>query len=139
MTVAWPALFLMSARHSSLDAPRVEQTCDGIIKLPSNVPNLKVPVTNSAAITKAMVRVLERGIVESSPPGNQGFFSNVFPILKKDGTARVILNLKDLNPHVEHIHFNLDTLKDVMPLISPNCFFMSVVFIDAFFLGLCLP
>ena len=54
--------------------------------------------SDRVALVSAMVRFLERGIVESRPPGNQGFFSNVFPILKKDGTARVILTLKDLTP-----------------------------------------
>ena len=58
-----------------------------------------------AALDTAMVTFIERNIVELCLPGDQGFISNVFPTLKKDGTARVILNLKELNNHVEHIHF----------------------------------
>lgn len=94
---------------------------------------LFLSTADRVALDTAMVKFIEKGIVELSPPGDQGFFSNVFPTLKKDGTARVILNLKELNDHVEHIHFKLDTLKDVIPLIHPNCFFISLDLTDAYF------
>ena len=46
--------------------------------------------------------------------------------MKRDGTTRVILNLKDLNKHITHFLFKMDTLKEVVQLIQPNCFFMTI-------------
>lgn len=85
------------------------------------------------ALDTAMVTFIEHNIVELCPPGAPGFVSNVFPTVKKDGSARVILNLRELNAYVEHVHFKLDTLKDVLTLIHPNCFFMTIDFKDAYF------
>ena len=58
---------------------------------------LNLSVADSMALGNAIVGFLKQGIVERSIiSGGQGFFSNVFPIIKPDGTARVILNLKKL-------------------------------------------
>ena len=62
------------------------------------------------------------------------FLSNVFPVLKKDGiTARVILNLRVLNTFIDHVHFKMDSMKDVVPLITPDCWFASIDFMNAYF------
>ena len=82
-----------------------------------------------------LLRFVEQGIVErcEPSPGN-AFYSNVFPTLKKDGiTARVILNLKELNPYVTHTHFKMDSFKDVVRLVQPQCFFMTIDFQDAYY------
>ena len=39
----------------------------------------------------------------------------------------------DLNVHVPYILFKMDTLKDVIPLILPNCFFVTVDFKDVYY------
>ena len=72
-------------------------------------------------------------MVELCVPGEHGFISNIFPTIKKDGTIRLILNLKELNGYIEHIHFKLDTLKDVIPLIHPNHFSLTVDLKDGYF------
>ena len=94
---------------------------------------LNLSVTDRAAVDFAIEYFLNHKIVELCAPGDQGFVSNVFPTVKRDGTARIILNLKELNAHVEHVHFKLDTLRDVLPLIHPNCFFMTIDLKDAYF------
>ena len=89
--------------------------------------------TDTQALDDALCWFLTHSIVEPCIPGAQGFFSNVFPIMKPTGPARIILNLKDLNIHVPYLHFKMDTLKDVLLLIFPNCFFVTVDFKDAYF------
>lgn len=84
---------------------------------------LNLPVSNVTALDSAMAHFLEHIIVELYTPGVHGLISNMFSTNTKDGTVRIILNLKELNDHVEHIHFKLDTLKDVIPLIHPKFFF----------------
>ena len=76
-------------------------------------------------LNDALCQFLKQSIVEPCLPEYHGFFSNVFPILKPVGPARVILNLIDLNVHVPYFHFKMDTLKDVIPLILPNFFCYS--------------
>ena len=54
------------------------------------------------------------------------FISSIFVRPKKDGTNRMILNLKDLNQHVQYFHFKMETLIDAIRLMTPNCFMGSV-------------
>ncbi len=61
------------------------------------------------------------------------FISTVFLRDKKDGSFRMILNLKDLNHSVEYKHFKMDTIKSAITLISPGCFMASVDWKDAYF------
>lgn len=95
---------------------------------------LFLSTVDRAAVDTAMIKFVDHIIVELCPPGDQRFISNVSPTIKKDGTARVILNMKDRNNHVEHFHFKLNTLKDVIPLIYPTCFFTTIDLEDAYFL-----
>lgn len=70
------------------------------------------------ALDRAMLSFLQRRVVEKCDPSfGPGFYSNIFPVMKKDGTARVILNLKDFNEQIDHILFKMDTLKEVVQLI----------------------
>ena len=52
--------------------------------------------------------------------------SSCYTVIKKDGSARVILNLKELNDFIVCAHFKMDTIKNVLHLLFPNCFFMTV-------------
>ena len=54
------------------------------------------------------------------------FISPIFTVPKKDGTCRLILNLKDLNQFIEYHHFKMDTLESVLKLVTPGCYFASV-------------
>ena len=95
---------------------------------------LNLSVADSMALGNAIVGFLKQGIVERSIiSGGQGFFSNVFPIINPDGTARVILNLKNFNEYITHVHFKMESISDVINLVQHNCYFMSVDFKDAYF------
>ena len=59
--------------------------------------------------------------------------SNVFLRGKKDGSWRMILNLKDFNKHVENIHFKMETLANAINLMKKNCFFGSIDLKDAYY------
>ena len=95
---------------------------------------LKLSDTDQRSLDTAMDQFIAHKIVELSP-GSQDpqFYSNIFPRIKPDGTARVILNLKMLNVHMDKIHFKMDTFKDVTQLVVQNCFFTSVDFKHAYY------
>ena len=61
------------------------------------------------------------------------FLSTVFLRPKKDGTHRLILNLKKLNKFVSYHHFKMESLKHVVSMVRPNCFMASVDFKDAYY------
>ena len=66
-----------------------------------SLPNQTVPPrplnlsrADNRALDNAIHHFLIQSIVEPCLPNVHGFFSNVFPIIKPVGPARVILNLK---------------------------------------------
>ena len=54
-----------------------------------------------------------KNVVEVVPKGQegQGFYSTFFIVQKKDGSYRPILNLRNLNTHLQVPHFKMKTLK----------------------------
>ena len=59
--------------------------------------------------------LLEKNVVEVVPKGqeSQGFYSTFFVVQKKDGSYRPILNLRNLNTHLQVPHFKMETLKSI--------------------------
>ena len=74
--------------------------------------------SDKEALHLALQDLLAQGVIEPVADSHvTGYVSNVFPRIKPDGTARVILNLRDLNTNVDHIHFKMDTIKDALLLV----------------------
>ena len=61
------------------------------------------------------------------------FISGIFTRPKKDGTHRMILNLKNLNQHTNYKHFKMESIHYVMDLIKPNVYMASIDLKDAFY------
>ena len=59
--------------------------------------------------------------------------SPIFVTPKKDGSHRVIFNLKKLNDSVSYHHFKLDTLQTALQLIKPSCFMTSIDLKDVYY------
>ena len=95
---------------------------------------LRLHSADQQALDIAMLDFITHGIVEQCFPINLPcFYSNIFPVIKPDGTARLILNLKDFNLTIRHEHFKMDTIREVITLIYPNCYFVTVDFKHAYF------
>ena len=48
------------------------------------------------------------------------FMSSIFTRDKRDGSYRMILNLKQLNKSNEYEHFKMESLQSVLNIIRPN-------------------
>ena len=64
---------------------------------------------------------------------NNTFVPEVFTRSKKDGSKRMILNLKRLNKFVDYKHFKMESLQNVLELIRPGVYMASIDLKDAFY------
>ena len=60
-------------------------------------------------------------------------YFSYFHYPKKDGSHRVIFNLKTFNKSVAFYQFKMDTLETVIRLMSPGCFMTSIDLRDAYY------
>ena len=85
------------------------------------------------ALDAEVEMLLKHRIIQKSQHEEGSFYGHPFTRPKENGTLRVLLNLKKLTPLIEKIHFKLDTIKTVIHMMRPNCFFASIDFKHAFF------
>ena len=76
--------------------------------------------------------LLKRAIIPVDPTTEQ-FKSNIFTRPKKSGGLRTIINLKRLNKHLEKIHFKMEHIMTILPLIKQGIFMTSLDLKDAYF------
>ena len=84
-------------------------------------------------INLEIAKLLTKGVIEPSKPSDGDFISTIFVRPKKDGSHRLILNLKPLNEFVAYYHFKMDTIHDALKLMRPGCFMASVNLKDAYY------
>lgn len=84
-------------------------------------------------IDKEISVLLSKGVVEHSIHEKGEYISQIFLRPKKDGSYRLILNLKGLNQYVEYFHFKMDTVWSAIKLMKPHCYMASVDLKDAYY------
>lgn len=84
-------------------------------------------------IDTELEKLMRKGVVCPVAIEAGDYFPNIFIRPKKDGTHRIILNLKRLNKSVTYRHFKMDTLKSVIALMTPNCYMASLDLKDAYY------
>ncbi len=96
-----------------------------------------IPVQSSCqrktSFTSTEVSVIETRDFEFTHYEPGEYVSPIFVRPKKDGTTRMILNLKSLNQSVVYLHFKVDTLKDAIRLMKPSCYMASIDLKDAYY------
>ena len=99
-----------------------------------NLPNsIHFNTEECNIIRQEIQKLLHKEVIEITTPCFKNFISNICVRPKADGTHRLILNLKYLNEDVEHIHFKMETLKSVLPIIKRNSWYASVDLKDAYY------
>ena len=84
-------------------------------------------------LNKEIEKLLTKRIIVEVEPVPGQYVSNIFLRDKKDGSYRMILNLKKLNYSVEYYHFKMETLKSAINLMTPGCYMASMDFKDAYY------
>ena len=91
------------------------------------------PPEMHAAIENEVSKLLDKKVIEKIEDSDDQVVSNIFGRLKKDGTTRIILNLKEFNKQFDKIHFKMESLNDAIHLMTEGCFFGSIDLKDAYF------
>ena len=84
-------------------------------------------------IDEEVNKLLGKGVIRKAHPENGEFVSPIFLRPKKDGTNRMILNLKALNKHIQNFHFKMETLASAIKLMTPKCFMATLDLKDAYY------
>jgi len=83
----------------------------------------------TSVINAEVIKILDKKVVQPSLFQEGEFVSGVFTRNKKDGSKRMILNLKKFNENVYYKHFKMETIKN----IQPNVYMASIDLKDAFY------
>jgi hypothetical protein len=105
--------------------------------MPSRINNNIKPYPMSQSerlvVDKEIEKLVDKGVLRQVKPDECMFMSNVFLRPKKNGTYRLILNLKELNEDIEYSKFKMETLHSIVKLMRPNCFMASLDLSDAYY------
>ena len=77
--------------------------------------------------------LLEKGVIVTTTPEPGEFISSIFVRPQIDGTYRMILNLKNLNKHVEDNHFKMETLEGAIGLMRTSYYTASIDLKEAYY------
>ena len=95
---------------------------------------LRLSASDSRALNNALEELHEAGIIQPWEGDCEDIYvSTVFPVPKRDGSARVILDLSHFNEFVEKHHFKMDTNRDAINFMRPNCYLASIDFKHAYY------
>ena len=75
-----------------------------------NVETQRFNITEENIITAEIIKLCNKGVLEETTHCIGEFISPIFTRRKKDGTYRLILNLKEFNENVEYHHFKMESI-----------------------------
>ena len=78
-------------------------------------------------------KLKRKGVIVRSTHSPEEFISNIFIRPKKDGSYRLILNLKQLNENVTKRHFKMQGLSHAINLMTQDCYMASIDWKDAYY------
>ena len=84
-------------------------------------------------IDQEVKKSLDKTVIYECDRVEGDFISPVFTGPKKDGTLRMIPNLKQFNSFVTYKHFKMESLNDVLSIVKSNVLMASVDLKDAFY------
>lgn len=98
---------------------------------PENTP---VSTTPSPPLLEEISSLLHKDAIEQvTDPSTPGFHSRYFPVPKKDGGLRPILDLRDLNLYISPRKFRMASLDTIIPLLQWGDWFVVIDLKDAYF------
>ena len=109
--------------------PEILETVSGCKIEFDTIPSLNkvmVHAVLSETQTESVSNLLRKQAIEACDHEAGEHISPIFTRPKKDGSHRMILNLKSLNKNITHHHFKMDTVLTAVRLMKPGCFMASI-------------
>ena len=95
---------------------------------------LKFSKEETPLVIAELEKFLLLGIIKKSSIQPGDFVSNLFTRPKKEaGRIRLIANLKSLNEWIGFVHFKMDGIEDVINLMKPGMYMVSIDFTSSFY------
>ena len=95
--------------------------------------NLKFSSQQQEAIDLEIDKLFKKGFIKKCEHENKELISPICFTPKKDGGYYLILNLKHLNEDIEFYHFKTETFADILKLVKPNCYTVSLDIKNAYY------
>ena len=96
-------------------------------------PQTKFSQKECILIDAEIQKLLKKHVIYESCHESGEFISQIFLRPKKDGTHRMILNLKNLNQFIKYHHFKMDSLQTVLQMITKDCYMTACDMKDAYY------
>ena len=97
------------------------------------VPYIKFSKGDEHIIAVEVQKLLDKGVLSKTTHCNGEFISSVFTRPKKDGSHRLILNLKNLNEFVTYQHFKMESLQSAAQLLKKDYWMAVLDLKDAYY------
>ena len=88
--------------------------------------------TQTESVDTEVSNLLRKQAIEACDHEAGEYISPIFTRPKKDGSHRMILNLKLLNKNITHHHFKIDTVLSAVRLMKHGCFMASIDLKDVY-------
>ena len=86
-----------------------------------------------SVVHQEIQKLIQKGVIMKVKYAPGQIVSGIFLLPKKDGTFRLLLNVKSFNEFVTHHHFKMDSLQTIIKLVTPNCFMTSIDIKNAYY------
>ena len=97
-----------------------------------SMPPIKFNSDEAAIIDGEIQQLLGKRVLEETDPTYGQYVSTIF-LRKKNGSYRLILNLRGLNASIEYQHFKMESLTCAIQLMKKNCYMASTDLTDAYY------
>ena len=84
------------------------------------------------SIDEEVQKLITKGAVKEVPPCMDQFLSQIFLLPKKDGSARLVINLRPLNQFILQAHFKMESLGMMRDLLREGDWMASIDLKDAY-------
>ena len=89
--------------------------------------------TENKATDEEVTNLLKKEVITKSCPETGQVVSPIFVREKKDGSHRMMLNLKSLNENIKYKKFKMVTVQTALQLITQNSYFASIDLWNAYY------